>query len=72
MVSHHPAKFTGHKYCCNEDVVVLVCKVILQDHVTKGSGNFMARRTFRYVMILSSLVAIGTLVEETKHFEFFT
>ena len=55
MVSHYPANFTGHKHCGNDDVVVLVCKVILENHVTKGSGKFVGRRPFRKIMILSSL-----------------
>ena len=42
-VSHHPVKFGGHWHCGSGDTMVLVCHVILQDHVTKGSNNYMGR-----------------------------
>ena len=35
-IGYHPAKFGGHKHCGSEDVVVLVCHVISQDHVIKS------------------------------------
>ena len=38
-VSNHPAKFGGHKHCGSGGKMALVCQVILQDHVTKGSNN---------------------------------
>ena len=37
-VSHHPAKFGGHWYCGSGDIKILVCHVILQDHMKKGAG----------------------------------
>ena len=33
MVSHTPVEFGGH--CGSEDIMILVCNVILQDRVTK-------------------------------------
>ena len=36
-----PCKFGGQWHCRSEDIIVLVCLVILQNHVTKGSGSFM-------------------------------
>ena len=35
MVSHHPVKFGGCRRCGIGDIMVLVCQVILQDHVVK-------------------------------------
>ena len=31
------------RHCGSEDIMVLVCHVISQDHVTKRLGNFMSR-----------------------------
>ena len=42
---HHCAKFCGHRYCGVGDIIILVCHVILQDHVTKGWSNIVGRRT---------------------------
>ena len=44
MVSHHPTKFHGHRHCGSGDKMVLVCHVISQDHVIKGSFDFMGGR----------------------------
>ena len=44
--------------------MILVCHVILQDHVIERSCDFMDRSPSRKVTILPSLVAIGTLVVE--------
>ena len=40
-LSHHPAKFGGHSHCGSGDIMVLVCHVIPQDHVMKGSCDFI-------------------------------
>ena len=39
-VGQHPAKFGGQKHTDSGDVVVLVCHVIFQDQVVKGSWDF--------------------------------
>ena len=62
MISHIPAKFGGHKYRGSEDIIFLVCHVISQDHVIKRYSNVMGTSPSRVVTILSSLVAIGTVV----------
>ena len=41
MTSRHPAKFGDHGHRSSGDTMILVCHMILQDHMTKGSGNFM-------------------------------
>ena len=40
--------------------MVLVCQVILQDHMTKRSRNIMGRSPSRLVTILVSFVIVGT------------
>ena len=40
-VSHHPTNYSGHKHCVSGDIIVLVCQVILQDYVIKGSRDFI-------------------------------
>ena len=44
--------------------MVLVCQVILQDHMTKRSRNIMGRSPSRLVTILVSFVTITILVVE--------
>ena len=61
MVSYNPAKFGGHRHCVSRDIMVLVCHMILQDHITKGILNIMGRTPSRLVTILSSFVVISTL-----------
>ena len=41
-VSYHPAKSGSHRLCVG-DIMVLVCDIILKDHVTKGLSSFMGR-----------------------------
>ena len=40
-VSYHPVKLGGHRHFGSEDIMISVCHVILQDHVIKGSCDFM-------------------------------
>ena len=70
MVSHHPAKFSGHKLCGSGDIMVLVSPVILEGHVTKVSGNSLGKSPSRYITILPSLVSIGTVTLEIQWFQF--
>ena len=35
MVSHHLAKINSHRHCDSEDLMVLVCHMILQNNVIK-------------------------------------
>ena len=64
MVSHHPTKFNGQRHCSSGDKMVFVCHVTLQDHVIKALSNFMVKSPTKYVTILPSLVAIGTVIVE--------
>ena len=64
MVSRHPAKFGGHWNCDSRDIMLLICHVILQDHLMKEQGNFMGRNPPRLVTILPRLMATGTVVVE--------
>ena len=41
--SYQPAKFGGHRQYGNEDIMVLVCHVILQDYMMKESCDSMGR-----------------------------
>ena len=48
MVSHHPATFSGYRHCGIVVVTMfLVCQVISQVHVTKGSCDFKGRNLLR-------------------------
>ena len=59
-VSHHPAKFVVNRHFVSQDIMALVCRVIFQERVTKGSRNFMSRSLSWGVTIPPSLVAIGS------------
>ena len=45
--SHHPAKFGVHRHCGSGDITILVCHVILQDHMIKESCDFRGRSPSR-------------------------
>ena len=51
---------------------IFVCHVTLQDLVVEVKNDFMVRSLSKYVTILPSLVAIGTLVVENYWFLFAT
>ena len=44
--------------------MIFACHVTLQEHVVKAHIDFMVRSLSKYVSILPSLVAIGTLIVE--------
>ena len=52
--------------------MVLVCHVILQEHVIKGSCDFMSYIPSWYVITLPILVTISIVVVEIKRFEIVT
>ena len=52
------------RYSSGGHIIVLVCHMILQDHVIKGPSNIMGRSPIGLVTILSSLVAIDIVVVE--------
>ena len=64
-VSHKPANFGGDKDFGSEDIMVLVSLVILEDHVVKGTCEFMCKSPPTKVTIQLSLVALETAVLET-------
>ena len=43
MLSHDLANFGGHRHCGSRDIILLVCHVILQGYLIKGSCDFMSR-----------------------------
>ena len=49
MVYHHPTKFGGHIHCGGVDITVLVCQVISEDHMMKGSCDFISKDPSRSV-----------------------
>ena len=61
-ISYRPTRFCGHRHCGSDNIMVLACHVILQDHVIKGSCDFIGRSPSRKIIIQPSLTAIGTVV----------
>ena len=43
MLSHHHARFSGYRHCGGGYIMVLVCQVISEDGVIKGSNALMVR-----------------------------
>ena len=46
-MSHHSAKFGGDRQSGSDNIMILVCHMILQDLVIKRSCDFMARSPSR-------------------------
>ena len=46
-IGYHPVKFDGHRQCDRVDVVLLICHVISQYHVTEISSDLMDRTQSR-------------------------
>ena len=63
-VSQQPTKFGGDRHFGSEDIMVLVSLVILEDHVIKGSCDFVCKSPPTKVTIQLSLVALETAVLE--------
>ena len=40
-LSYHPAKVAGDRHSGSTDITFLVCHMTSQDHVIKGSSDFM-------------------------------
>ena len=64
ILCNHHAKFHGRSYCGSRDVMYLICHVALQDHVIKGSFDFMEGNFSLYVTALPSLVSTSIVVME--------
>ena len=47
MVSSHSVKSGGDRHYGSEDIIVFVCNVILQEHLSKGLYDFMGRSHLR-------------------------
>ena len=63
-MSYNAAKFDGHSHSGSGVIRNLVCHVILQDQVVKGSCDFMGGSHSWQVTTLQSLVIIGIVVME--------
>ena len=56
--------FGGHKHSGSGDIMVSVCHVILQEHVIKGSFDFIGESSLWQVTNLPILLAMGIVVVE--------
>ena len=62
IVSHHFAKFSGHKPCGYSDITTEIVHMTLQDHLIKGSGNFMEGNSSLYIPTLPKSIAIDIVL----------
>ena len=60
-MSYHPVKFCGHKHSGNREITIFFCHMTLEDHVIRALYNLLVRVPSRYVTILPSFMAIGTI-----------
>ena len=63
-MSYHRAKFDGHRHSGNKDIMIFACHVTWQDHVIRALYDFLVRSPSKVVTILTSFVAIGTVLVE--------
>ena len=54
----------GHRHCGSGYIIVLVCHVISQDHVIKGSCDLITSSSSLQITTLSNFGAIGIAVVE--------
>ena len=66
MVSNTPAKFGGYRDHGSGNIMVLVCHMISQGQLSKGSSNINGRNPSRLVTILPRLVVTGCVVVDIK------
>ena len=71
-VSYHSDKFGNNRYCDESDLMFLICHVTWHNHLFKWSWDFIIGSPSPWVTTLLILVASGIVVEEIKHFQFFT
>ena len=64
MLSHLPATFSDHMHCGSENTIVLVCLVMLQDHLTWKARDFIERSPSKQVTTLPSVIVVDTVVVE--------
>ena len=56
--------FGGHRHSGSRDIMIFVCHVSWQDHKIGALYDFMVRSPAKEVAILTSFVAIGTVLVE--------
>ena len=62
ILSHHFVKFSGHRPCASGDTSAKIFYVTLQDHVIKGSGDFMEGNSLLHIPTLPKLIAIDIVL----------
>ena len=62
IVSHHFAKFGGHRLCGGSDTTAKIIYKTLQDHMIKGYGDFVEGNSSLYFPTLPKLVAIDIVL----------
>ena len=63
-VSHHFAIFGGHWSSASGEIAFLICHMSSQDHMIKGSCDFMGENSSLYAIPLPNAVAVGIMVAE--------
>ena len=64
LASHIFTMLSGHRPCGISDTAAKIIYVTLQDHVIKGSGDFMEGNSFLYIPTQSKLMAIDIVLTD--------
>ena len=62
IISHHFAKFSGHRLCGSCDTAAKIFNFTLQDYGIKWSGDFMVENSLLYIPTLPKLTAINNVL----------
>ena len=71
-MTHHSAKFSGHRPSLRGDTSVLVIHMTSRDYVVKVPPDIMNEFSSSYVATLQRLTIIDLVEEETLSFQFVT
>ena len=70
IVSHHFGTFSGHMPYGSCGIAAKIVYVTLQDHVIKGSGDFIKRNSALHIPTLPNLIAIDIVLMNINYFSF--
>ena len=62
MASHHFSQFSGYTPCGSNDTAAKTLYVTLQDHMIKGTGDFMKVKSSLHIPTLEKLIALDIVL----------
>ena len=68
FLSHHFINFRGYSPYGSSGIANKIASMTLQDHVNKGSGDFMEGNSSLYIPTLLKLIAIDIMIMDIQLF----